>query len=88
MKFKEGIVISEIGDERVLVDAGVAGKQFQGVVTLNDTACFIANKLQEDVTAESIAADLANEYEVDEATALEDVNLLIEKFKENNLIVE
>lgn len=88
MKFKDGIVISEVGGERILVDAGVSGEQLHGVITLNESACFIANKLQSETTLENLAEDLVNEYDVDKATALSDAKSLVEKFKENNLIVE
>ena len=52
---------------------------FNGMITLNETGALIWRAIEEGKDAEDIAKQIAEIYEVDEATALRDVNLFIDK---------
>ena len=71
MKIKEGFIIRQVGGENIVVPIGKTGKDFHGMIKLNDSGAFLWRFFTEEHT-EAVAA-LLNEYEVDEATATADV---------------
>lgn len=86
MKLKEGVVLTDVSGKRVLVDAGASGECFQGIIKLNESAALIAEKLKENVTIDTLAAALVDEYEIDLETAKNDVQAFVNQLKETGML--
>lgn len=73
MKIKSGFIIREVGGENIVVPVGAAGKEFHGMVKLNDSGAFLWRFFTEEHTEAEAVAALLTEYDVDEETAKNDV---------------
>lgn len=88
MKLNKDYIMSELGDESVLVPTGQASSDFHGVIRLNETAAFIVNCMKKDAEAEKIAEALTGEYDVDIQTAEKHVTSVLEKLRKIGAIDE
>ncbi|MBQ2893027.1 MAG: PqqD family protein [Oscillospiraceae bacterium] len=88
MRLKDGVIFTKVADETIVVTVGEAAEAFRGMIKLNSTGAFIAEHMLQDTTKEELAAALRQEYEVDEATAMEAVASIVEKFESVELIRE
>lgn len=86
MKIKEGFILREVAGNYIVVAVGSAVKQFNGVITLNETGSFLWKKLQEGCEKEDLVNALLSEYEVSEEVALSDVTTFIEKLNGAGLL--
>lgn len=87
MKLKEGLIITQCGDEYIAVAAGEAGKAFSGMIKMNKTAGFIANQLSLGETdLQGIVNAMLEKYDVDESTARESAEKVISIFEKQGLI--
>jgi hypothetical protein len=87
MKIKEGFLLRKIADIHVVVPVGESSLDFNGVITLNDTATFLFGQLQIETTKEALLEHLLAEYEVDKDTAEKDIDTFFVKLREANLLV-
>ena len=76
MKIKSGFILREIAGEHVLMflDASLKNK----VITLNETGAFLFNLISEGKDEKELIEALLSEYEIDEASATNDVKKFIE----------
>ena len=88
MKIKKGFVLRTVCGENVIVGEGLDAINFGRMLSLNETAAFIWEKAKEygDFTADSLAAALCGEYDVDQAQALNDVKETIENWKQLGVV--
>ncbi|MBR2499224.1 MAG: PqqD family protein [Clostridia bacterium] len=86
MKIKEGFIIREVAGNFIVVAVGSAVKQFNGVITLNETGSFLWKKLQDGCEKEDLIDALLNEYEVGKDVAEADVTAFIEKLNGAGLL--
>lgn len=89
MKIKNGYELRNICGENIIISYGKENINFTKVITLNETAACIWNKVigTEFTVADGVAA-LMEEYEVDEATASADVEKLYDTWVEAGLAVK
>lgn len=85
MKIKEGFGMRQIAGEWVVVPMD-ADLEFNGMITLNDTAATMWQCLQEDVQLQDLTNALLAEYDVDEARAAACAANFVEKLKELDLL--
>lgn len=88
MRIKEGFIKKPILDDIVVVATGEAGKDFEGLVRLNETASFIWDEVAEGKSLDEITADMVARYEVDEAQARKDAGSIINEMKQNGFFAE
>ncbi len=89
MKIKHHLSLRKVGRNYIIVDTSDKNVEFTDVYTLNGTAAFLWQKIgDKEFTPEMLAKLLCEEYEVDEATALRDVNKLLNKWKVQGLVIE
>ena len=88
IKIKEGFVLRDIAGQKVAVATGKVTKDFHGMIKLNSTGAFIAENMLQDTSTEELVALLRKEYDVDEETAVESVESIVEKFQSVGLIRE
>lgn len=63
IKLDPEYIMQSVGGESVLVPIGSAGQEFRGIIRLNSTATFIAERLREGCTREDLVRALDEEYE-------------------------
>ena len=87
MKIKKGFELRKVCDENIIISHGVENINFTKVITLNDSATTLWNKVMgKDFTEDELVNILLDEYEVDKETAAKDVKTLVASWKEAELI--
>jgi len=87
MKINEGFRLRNLAGEHIVVGEGLKQINFNKMIVLNETACFLWEKLEgKDFTLDDMVSLLLGEYEVNEETARKDAQALIEKLKENSIL--
>lgn len=87
MKFNKKYQLRKIANENVLVLAGGGEINMGRIITLNESAFLVYERLADaDFDKEDIAGILTEHYDVDSETALQDASCLIEKFVEVGVI--
>lgn len=86
MKIKEGFLLRRIADIHVVVPVGMGSVDFNGIITLNETAAFLFGQLQEEMSKDVLLDRLLAEYDVDKVTALNDIDAFFTKLREANLL--
>lgn len=82
MRKKENYVLSEIAGKYIIIPTGDEAIDFNGIISVNDTAKFLWESSPAQFTAELLTEKIKNEYDLDDATAAEAVNSYIEQMKE------
>lgn len=85
---KDGFLIREIADEKVLIGSGEQ-INFSKMLVLNDTAAYVVEELQkrpEPVGSDDLARSLSEAYEVDFAVALADVEELLRNLEAQGVV--
>lgn len=72
MKIVKEFILRDIAGEHVLVPTGATTQEFNGLITLSETARFIWEHIEEADSLEDMIARLLDVYEIDEETARND----------------
>ena len=90
MKIKEGFEIQNVCGEYIIVPAGVENVDYSRIISLNETAAYLWESVagKEAFTTDDLVALLLSEYEVEESVAREDCELIVERWKEMELVEE
>lgn len=89
MKIAEGFLLRKVANKSVVMPMGKKAFDFNRAITLNETAAFLWSILEkEDATKEQLIEKLRAEYDVDEATAENDIDKFLNKLRENGLLNE
>ncbi len=86
MKIKDGFVLRNVVDEYIVMPTGENIAKFDGAVVLNEVSAFVFEQLKRPVSKEDVLAAMLNEFEVDEATAKADLDVLLEQFVQMGLL--
>ncbi len=86
MKKVKDFILREIANEYVLVPTGAAAQTFNGLITLNEQAVFLWERIElcEDVKA--LVKCLTDEYEVENEVAERDVKLFLSRLSDVGII--
>lgn len=85
MKLKEGFILRQVAGQNVVLPSGNE-LDLNLMITLNDTARFLWELLQEETDADALTEALLREYDVDKTTARASVDTFIKKLKENHFL--
>lgn len=86
MRIKEGFELMNVCGENVIVAHGKGNIDFSRVISLNESAAYLWNKVMgKDFTAELLAELLMQEYDVDETTAIDDSKKMMQDWLEAGL---
>ena len=88
MKLKDGVIFTKVAEETIVVTVGEAAEAFRGMIRLNSTGAFIAERMFQETTREELVAAVCQEYEIDKDTAVKAVDSIVEKFASVGLITE
>lgn len=79
-------VIRKMGENHVLVSVGEGIKNFNGYLTMNETAIFLWNAMGEKTRPEELVELLMKTYDIDEELAAKDVGDFLSVLLENNIV--
>lgn len=83
MKTKKGFKLRTVCGENIIVGEGIENIDFSRIISLNETAAYLWEKVQDtEFSADTLVDLLLKEYEVDEATARSDAEALMQKWVE------
>ena len=86
MKAKSGFVLRNIVGEKILMPTGDNIGKFKGTVLLNDVSAFVWEKLQTPMSRDDLLAAILDEFEVEESVAAADLDALLAKLNEYEVI--
>lgn len=87
MKLRNDLTLRQFGDEYIIVDPSQDMVDMSKVFTLNESAAFIWNELQDiDFTVEDIVSLLLESYEVSAPQATADAKNLVHVFEKQGLL--
>ena len=86
MKAKQGFVLRNIVDEFILMPTGDNIGKFNGTVLLNEVSAFVWEKLQNPISRDDLLKAILDEFEVEKAVASADLDALLKKLKEFDVI--
>ena len=87
MKLIPDFQIVQMANDYMLVPTGDQIDSFNGTVILNEVSAFILNQLKEDLEKEDLVERLVMEFDVESATAREDVDVAVEKMKQIGILI-
>ena len=88
MRLKDGIIIAEVDEGFVAVDSDTSDNRFSGMIKLNETAKFIVEKAQVNIDYQELLDVYQKEYEISIDDAKRDVDLVLGKLDEANLLIK
>ena len=88
MKIKDGFSLKTIAGTNVVVPVGSNTVTFKAIITLNESGAFLWQTLENDITKEQLLDAMLKEYNVDNATAIADIDEFLNKLKEADLLDE
>lgn len=89
MKKKSGFVLRQVCGENIIVAEGKENIDFSSIIAMNESSAYLWEKIGEDsFTPESMTTMLTEEYDIDNATALEDATTLARQWMEAGIIEE
>ena len=87
MKIKNGFEVRNICGENIIIAHGKENIDFTKVVTLNESAVLLWNKVVDaEFEEKDLVDDLLDEYEVEPSQAIADVKSLVASWKEAGLV--
>ena len=88
MKIKEGYILKDVAGAKIVIATGSQKMNFNGVMTFNSVGADVFNMLDGTNSVEDIVSKIAKDYNVAEDRVKTDVENLINKMKEHNLLDE
>ncbi len=87
MKLKYTFAVQKVTDFWAAVPVGQDSMNYNGVISLNETARDMMELLREDITEEELVQKMKEQYDVDEATLRQHVHEFIGKLQEAKVLV-
>lgn len=88
MRIRDGFTLRNVADEYMVMPTGENISKFGGAVVLSDVAAFIFEQLKQPISREDLLSLVLAEFDVDEATATADMDVLLAQFSELELLEE
>ena len=88
MKIKDGFEMQSVCGEYIIVPAGSENVDYSKIISLNETAAYLWENVvtKDSFTIDDMTALLLAEYEVEENVAREDCEMIVECWKEMELL--
>ena len=88
MKIKDGYILRQVAGNSIVIAVGEEALNFNGMITINGAGTFLWRQLEKGATKEELLAAMRSENDVDEASALRDLEDFLENLRKADLIVE
>ena len=88
MKIKDGFEMQSVCGEYIIVPAGSENVDYSKIISLNETAAYLWENVvtKDSFTIDDMTALLLAEYDVEENVAREDCEMIVECWKEMELV--
>ena len=87
MKAKNGFYLRTVCGENILVAEGEENIDFSNIISMNESSAYLWNSIQgKDFEVKDLIDLLIEMYEVDEETATRDARLLVDQWKQAEII--
>ena len=87
MRIKKGFKLRTICGENIIVPEGIDNVNFRSIISLNESSAFLWESIIDKDFSKSTLIDLlTSEYEVDEATARQDVATMLQQWTEAGML--
>ena len=87
MRIKPGFILRTMGEDHIVIGEGLAQVNFNSILSLNETAAFLWEKLAgKEFTVEEMVELLREEYDVTEELARKDAADLAATWKEQGVV--
>jgi hypothetical protein len=86
VKIADGYILRCIANTWVVIPVGAKLVEFNGIINLTESGAFLWKKLEAGASSEQLASALVEVYEVDESTALADVEAFLQQLHEKQLL--
>ncbi|MEE1087297.1 MAG: PqqD family protein [Schaedlerella sp.] len=86
MKIVKEFILRNIAGECVLVPTGATTQEFNGLITMSDTAKFIWENIEKAESFGELVKMMLEEYEIDEETAKKDAYVFIDQLLANGFV--
>lgn len=87
MKIAKEFILRDIAGECVLVPTGATTQEFNGLITLSDTAKFIWENIEKVDSLDEMINAILEEYEIDKETAAKDAVGFISQLLQTGFVV-
>lgn len=87
MKINEEFILRQIADEYLLIPVGETAQTVKGMIALSESGYLLYQKLRECCSREGLVKAILAEYEVEEATAAEDVDAFLNQMRDLNILI-
>jgi hypothetical protein len=88
MKIKNDFLLRNIAESHIVVPVGERVIDFKGMMTLNETGCFLWNCLKDGIDYQALLTKILDEYEVDEETAKNDLDEFLQAARASGVLEE
>lgn len=88
MKIKNGFMARQIVGEWVVIPVGERVADFNGIITLNETAVFIWQRLEQGIEKEALLNALTEEFDVSPEEAAADLEEFLTGLRSNGILEE
>lgn len=88
MRIFPGFLIREIAGETVAIPSGEAAHHLSGLLVINACGKFLFELLQSERTEDELVDSLMDVYDVDAATARQDVSEYLDVLRKNDMLAE
>ena len=79
MKIKKEYVMRDVAGQAIVIAIGKESEQFKGMINLNRAGKDVWTYLEKGLDFVAIAKKMAEKYEVDENTAMHDVESMVDR---------
>lgn len=86
MKIKNGYLLREVAGNYIVVPVGEGTMNFSGVINLNEVGAFLWKALESDISEEELTDKLLGEYDIDKATAVNDIKEFVDKLRGEGIL--
>ena len=86
MRLKDGFLLRKVAGEFVVVPTGDAMVDFKAMISLNETGAFLWELLGDDCDIAYLCSRMVAEYDIDEATAMRDIEGFLKILSDNDLM--
>lgn len=87
VKAAGNLLLREIAGESILIPVGEMALKIHGMISLSESGAILWQKLQKECTEEELVDAILKEYDIDWATAVEDVQAFLKKMRKIGIIV-
>ena len=87
MKRSADFLLRDVAGTLVVVPVGAAVAAFPGMITLNETAAYIWDLLEQEQTVDALVEAMAARYDAPTEKIREDVEALVERLKSVGAVV-